>query len=240
MRLQNQESQEWVFKHYVLSADDKGAPVVIKEKPQIISEGTTGLCAWQAGIFLANWMCENAKLFENKSILELGSGTGLTGIVAAKQCALSRITLTDCHSQVLRLLEENVALNGCRRDTVRVLHLNWDSPSLDNVDGLSPPPDYVLAADVVYDETIFQPLVNVLTLLSSRNSRIKIILASTVRNSNTLTEFLALIERSGFYYRLLVTATATGDNHSHRPRSSLLHWEASTEIRLFEIVPRLG
>ena len=60
--------------------------VVIKETPKLISgKGMTGLKDMgKAALFLANYLNSNPVDFSNKSICELGTGTGLVGLALAK------------------------------------------------------------------------------------------------------------------------------------------------------------
>ncbi|CAG2237986.1 EEF2KMT [Mytilus edulis] len=81
-----------------------GETVSLQESIHLISQGTTGLNTWQAALHLAEWAFENSGLLENKKVLELGSGLGLTGIAICKQCKLRSLTFSDCHPQVLYLL----------------------------------------------------------------------------------------------------------------------------------------
>ncbi|KAF6032372.1 METTL21A [Bugula neritina] len=58
--------------------------------------GTTALVAgvvWDAAVVLCEYIVANPTLFLNKKVLELGSGTGLSGICAYMEG--SRVTLTD-------------------------------------------------------------------------------------------------------------------------------------------------
>lgn len=47
-----------------------------------------------------------------RSLLELGSGAGLTGVVVCRSCSPARYTFSDCHPCVLRRLRNNVQQNG--------------------------------------------------------------------------------------------------------------------------------
>lgn len=224
--LQSQQTtapQKWIFKHYCLPNTPE--IISVKETPQIISEGTTGLSAWQAGIFLADWMTCNRRRFEGKRLLELGSGTGATGLIIIKSCGPQEIILSDCHERVLGLLRDNVELNGCQDSVVRVVDLNWCDPS-PTLDSLAIDPDVVLAADVVYDDTIFRPLVELLLILLRRKRSIEIFLAATVRNKETLTAFLRMAEESGLQVEMVARS---GDMENN------LNWDDQTEIRLFLI-----
>lgn len=208
--------QEWVYKHYLV----KDELITIKESPQLISDGTTGLRSWPAGLFLADWCTATTEItdrFKGKKVLELGSGTGVTGIIVNKICRPRNYFLSDCHDLVLQLLRENVHLNGCQENVV-VLNLNWERPQPSSVE-----PDFILAADVVYDDTIFEPLLNVLKLLC-RSTNLQLFLACTIRNEKTLTDFLTLVEANGFNHRLIVTS---------KDLENRLYWEELTEIRLY-------
>ena len=43
--------------------------------------------------------------------MELGCGLGLTGLTVCKRCSVNTYTFTDCHTQVLDLLEKNIQYN---------------------------------------------------------------------------------------------------------------------------------
>ena len=223
--LQEKEStwpQKWVYRHYLLPESEE--IVTVTEAPQIISEGTTGLSCWQAGIFLADWITQNPQVLQDKRVLELGSGTGATGLIINKSSKPPQeLVLSDCHENVLRLLNDNVALNGCQG--VRVINLNWDDIS--HLDEVSVDPEVVLAADVVYDDTIFRPLVDVLLSLWRRRNSILIYLAATVRNEDTLRGFLKMVDET----QVLRSEEICNSNQL---RNSL-NWDDRTEIKLFLI-----
>lgn len=76
------------------------------------------MITWQAGAALADWACENSDKFTGKSIIELGSGTGLTGFVIGKICQPTKLILTDGNSIVMKLLTENFRYNFNAIDNV--------------------------------------------------------------------------------------------------------------------------
>lgn len=211
--------QKWVYRHYPIPRTKD--IISVKEAPQIISDGTTGLSCWQAGIFLADWMTQNSIKFTGKRLMELGSGTGATGLIVSRSCQPEELILSDCHENVLRLLRENVELNACQ-ETVRVIDLNWDDAS--ELDNLNVDPEVILAADVVYDDTIFRPLIDLILALLRRNKSMQIYLAATVRNEETLTAFLKLAREDGLTIEQVVTSANV---------ENILNWDDRTEIRLF-------
>ncbi|XP_051572228.1 protein-lysine N-methyltransferase EEF2KMT-like, partial [Myxocyprinus asiaticus] len=71
----------------------------------LISEGTTGLVTWwEVALYLAEWALENPHIFKNKTVLELGSRVGLTGIVVCRTSSLNKYIFSDCHQTVLQRL----------------------------------------------------------------------------------------------------------------------------------------
>jgi nicotinamide N-methyltransferase len=90
------------------------SPVTVRQNldaPSAEEEGTARW-VWPGATATARWLCDRdrGRWLENKHVLELGSGTGLLGLVAARLGAAS-VTLTDLPSE-LDLLRANVALNS--------------------------------------------------------------------------------------------------------------------------------
>ncbi|KAF9817674.1 hypothetical protein IEO21_03330 [Rhodonia placenta] len=126
------------------------------------SPGCGGI-AWPAGEVLSRYIARKGPAyFKDKTVLELGSGTGLVGLVAAKLGA-PRVWLTD-QAPLLATMRRNTALNGLA-PPVRVAELNWGAPL-----PLLPRPDVVLAADCVYFEPAFPLLVRTLAALVPRDA----------------------------------------------------------------------
>ncbi|MDP2435085.1 MAG: hypothetical protein Q8P67_05035, partial [archaeon] len=93
--------------------------------------------------FLASTRADPAWFDGKTQLLELGSGTGLAGIVAAARGAL--ITLTDLPN-VLPLLRHNLQLNGLSSDPTAVAELTWGSTALTGWRA-----DLLLGADLTYE-----------------------------------------------------------------------------------------
>ncbi|CAK9227169.1 unnamed protein product [Sphagnum jensenii] len=98
-------------------------------------------------------------------VLELGAGTGMVGVLAARLGA--HVTLTDL-AHVLPNLEQNVELNKLTVEagggSLSVHLLQWGVK--EDVTALGQEPfDLILASDVVYYDTLFEPLVKTLKWL---------------------------------------------------------------------------
>ena len=165
--------------------------VSIQESRMAISGGTTGLCSWPAGEALTSWIDAQGASWEGKRVLELGSGSGISGIFTAKRWGshLQEIVLTDCHDEVLGNLRHNVEVNLGKDDAVvRVEELDWESVSESS---LPCKPDILLGADIVFDGRVIPSLVRTIHLLLSSSSSCKAHIACTVRNQDTLDLFLS-------------------------------------------------
>lgn len=130
-----------------------------------------------------------------RTVLELGSGIGFTGIAICKTCQPRTFVFSDCHPRVLRQLGENIRLNGfipepggtwniqtesqgqevegenCQNPKVMVAELDWGSVTEKQLLGLRA--DVVIAAGTAHTqgEQGWAGLSNPGSLL--RNSRIK-------------------------------------------------------------------
>ncbi|KAK0231138.1 putative methyltransferase-domain-containing protein [Armillaria fumosa] len=118
------------------------------------SPGCGGI-VWPAGQILSNYLVQQDRSFlQDKTVLELGSGTGLVGIVAARLGA--QVWVTD-QAPLLDIMRQNVLRNHLT-SSCTVAELNWGEPIPAGI----PVPDVVLAADCVYFEPAFPLLVQTL------------------------------------------------------------------------------
>ncbi|RUM39917.1 MAG: methyltransferase [Desulfocapsa sp.] len=86
-----------------------------------------------------------------KTMLEIGAGLGAPGMTAAA-CGFD-VTLSDYEDIIMDFEKVSVAASGL--DNVKCIHLDWlDPPDL-------PPFDYLVAAEVLFREEFFDPLLNV-------------------------------------------------------------------------------
>ncbi|KAM6348702.1 LOW QUALITY PROTEIN: protein N-lysine methyltransferase METTL21A [Alca torda] len=120
---------------------------------------------WDAAVVLCAYL-EIGGIDLSRSVIELGAGTGLLGIVATLLGA--HVTITD-RAAALEFLESNVQANLpselCPRAVVK--ELTWGK-DLDNF-----PPgafDFILGADIVYLEETFAELLQTLDHLCSEQT----------------------------------------------------------------------
>ncbi|KAF8079264.1 putative methyltransferase-domain-containing protein [Lyophyllum atratum] len=149
-----------------------GTPVTVQlnDEPLLEEDHTSvGLQSWGSAIRLAERLCADPDAFSlvpdmsgrSLRVLELGAGTGLLSIVAAKLLAPSAhppvIVATDYHRDVLENLSTNVNTNfpsstSSPNPTPTPIHvhvLDWETPVY-APPFLDAPFDIIFAADVVY------------------------------------------------------------------------------------------
>ncbi|QRV76637.1 phospholipase [Ceratobasidium sp. AG-Ba] len=120
-----------------------------------------GGVAWPAGEVLSRYIARKGSL-EGRKVIELGSGTGLVGLVAGYLGA-QEVVITD-QEQLMKIMEANIELNHLE-DRVRASVLDWgDELPSDLPDTVS----LILAADCVYAEPAFPLLVSTLSDLSDK------------------------------------------------------------------------
>ncbi|CAO3581186.1 unnamed protein product [Absidia cylindrospora] len=121
---------------------------------------------------------------DNKTILDIGSGTGLVGLAVAKACpSLTHMELTD-QIPMMSLLQDNIKLNHLE-SKVGASILNWGEPHDLKV-------DIVFASDCVYLEVAFQPLIDTLVTLTANNKDVQIYMSYRKRRKADKRFFILL------------------------------------------------
>ena len=137
------------------------AAEVEKEKEKGKDENDNSVFSWRAA-----------------SVLELGSGPGLTGIAVAALKG-SRVLLTDLEGPALTLARKNVEENAAEIErgggSVAVAPLPWGERGAArrarSACSFASSPTVVIAADVIYDGALFSPLLETLEELAFGESK---------------------------------------------------------------------
>jgi predicted nicotinamide N-methyase len=111
-----------------------------------------GMALWPAAVALAHDISARAAEFRGHTVLELGAGTGLPGIVAAMNGA--RVVQTDKDAEALELCRQNGLRNGKLDIEYRIG--DWSSWTDDARY------DWVIAADVLYRTTMQDKLLAIM------------------------------------------------------------------------------
>ncbi|XP_038646287.1 EEF1A lysine methyltransferase 3-like [Scyliorhinus canicula] len=112
---------------------------------------------WDSAIFLCNYFEKENINFTGKKVIELGSGTGMVGILAA--LLGGDVTLTD-KPKIRTQLENNVGINmpSVCNHRIRFRPLVWG----EDLAKFSPIYDFVLGTDIVYSSAAYPALVKTL------------------------------------------------------------------------------
>ncbi|MQL99470.1 hypothetical protein Taro_032185 [Colocasia esculenta] len=74
----------------------------------------TGQLVWPGSVLLNNFLCKNTDILKGCSVIELGSGVGITGILCRRFC--HEVVLTDHNGEVLEarfyILKKNIELQA--------------------------------------------------------------------------------------------------------------------------------
>lgn len=119
---------------------------------------------WDSAVVLCEFLEREKHLVKNKNIIELGSGTGLVGLVAAYLGG--NVTVTERESVLDNLhsiVKENI--QDDKTTEINVLKLDWRD---DLTNSFSPEYDLILGADIIYIEETFPDLQRTLLYLSNR------------------------------------------------------------------------
>lgn len=93
---------------------------------------------WASGQALAYWLLANSEMVRGKTVLDVGSGSGVVAIAAAKAGA-QRVIACDIDENARAAISANTALNGVEVELAEDLYACIDQA------------DVLTAADILYD-----------------------------------------------------------------------------------------
>lgn len=152
---------------------------------------------WDSAIALSHHISELGDL-NNKSILEIGCGFGLVGIVANLYGA--DVIFTDFEIEALYFTLENSQQNGI--ESPKLVQMDWNTPCLNSKF------DFILASDVIYDEQNWKPIIGLLKDLLKSNG----VALFSEPNRENASGFLDLIDENGFSYEKSTCPIQPTDN----------------------------
>lgn len=145
------------------------------------------LFTWRCAPLLAWFLWDRRNALLNKRILEIGCGTALPGILAAK-CG-AHVTLSDTCALPKTNIHNSCLLNNLQPGKdIDVIGLSW-GVLLNNIFTLGPI-DYIIASDCFYDPSVFEDILVTISFLLDRNPAAKFIFSYQVRSSDWSIEAL--------------------------------------------------
>lgn len=146
-----------------------------------VSEFPVWVKLWEAALILGH-LLDGMEEAGGKSLLELGAGLGVPGLVAAAKGY--RVTMSDYQEVILDFERVSAAANGL--DNIDFRLIDWfDPPKLAKY-------DVIVAAEILYREDFFEPLLKIFKSLLAPGG--VIYLAHDIKRKS-LPKFLLLAEK---------------------------------------------
>lgn len=143
---------------------------------------------WEASIGLARHVETIGPRLKDARILEIGCGFGLAGIVACQMGG--RVVFTDAEQEAVRFAQHNADQNSVE-ENANFVQMDWNTPCFNCKF------PYILAADVIYEEHHWTPI---LSLLQNHLSPDGIALFSEPNRGNAIGFFKHIMD-NGFTYQ---------------------------------------
>ncbi|XP_063077589.1 methyltransferase-like protein 23 isoform X2 [Engraulis encrasicolus] len=158
------ENSDQALKEFTFEGDKDTLTVLIPE----VLDPQYGMYVWPSAVVLAQYVWTHREEIQNHTLLELGAGVSLPGVVASK-CG-ARVILSDS-AELPRCLDNcrrTCTANGLGGD-VQVVGLTWGQvcPQLLSL----PPLDIIMASDVFYDPEDFEDVLVTVSFLLRTNPK---------------------------------------------------------------------
>lgn len=153
---------------------------------------------WDAALVLAYfYLSDKSKKvhdFENKTIIELGAGTGILGIIAASLNA-KKVIQTD-KEECIKLIQINQKLNKEKlglKATLEAHTLDWTNEE-DYNKFSTESIDYIIGSDLVWNPSLREPLFKCLSYLLNSQTSTEAILSFQIRDKEIMKFFELFIK----------------------------------------------
>ncbi|XP_011192006.2 histone-arginine methyltransferase METTL23 [Zeugodacus cucurbitae] len=156
--------------------------------PELLQSGYS-FYTWPCAPVLAWFLWERRRNLVGKRVLELGAGTALPGILAAK-CG-ARVILSDScilPKSLAHIRKSCLANNLVPGQDIEVIGLSWGL-LLNSVFNIGPL-DLIIGADCFYDPSVFEDILVTISFLLERNTDAKFICTYQERSADWSIEAL--------------------------------------------------
>ncbi len=142
------DAHEWVIQHTGVILTDADEREFFRD---FLDHLPYGVALWPSSIALAYELGAQADKLKGKTVLELGAGTGLPGIVAATLGAY--VTQTDRQELAMELCRRNVAQNQAKNITNQLVDwTDWQDTHRY---------DWIIGSDILYSDNMHDNLVEI-------------------------------------------------------------------------------
>eukprot|EP00002_Diphylleia_rotans_P029744 TRINITY_DN6075_c0_g1_i11.p1 TRINITY_DN6075_c0_g1~~TRINITY_DN6075_c0_g1_i11.p1 ORF type:complete len:366 (+),score=73.73 TRINITY_DN6075_c0_g1_i11:59-1156(+) len=146
-------------------------------------DGGLGWKIWPAARFMSRFIHENPDFVRNKDVLEIGSGCGLVGLVAAQYA--NKVWMSDYQEKILQTITNNIEKNGLEEKAC-VRLLDWYDCCKEDYQPFHEPFDAIIGADIVYEVAHVKGLMAVLARYLSQDGVLYAVSANEREGSREL------------------------------------------------------
>lgn len=198
----------------------------------------TGQILWPVSVLLSHYMASErgSSLVRGRTVVELGAGCGLPGMVAAHFA--DRVLLTDGNDVVMDLLARNANKNVTGRLTTSTFLWGRQDDLARILDEMNGNVDVVIAADVVQWPAVVEPLLHTAKALlwESRAEQPTFVLGIVNRAQSTYDLFFKLARELGFSWKQVAAEDFL--KNGLIPKSCQEFGGRSTELFEVELIDR--
>ncbi|XP_065661299.1 histone-arginine methyltransferase METTL23 isoform X2 [Hydra vulgaris] len=214
-----QSNRKFVFKNGSDNACIKYLEVIIPE----VNIPHHEMFTWPSAPFLAQYLFNNQSMLENKTVLELGCGTALVGIVAAKFCSHVFLSDNGLYESSFLCCRKSCLYNNVAN--VTVVPITWGRFSHELFKLASV--DIILGSDSFYNKNDFEDILYTVSYFLNKNPNAVFWTSYQLRSCDYSIEFL--LSKWNLYGRLL-NVNDLNENSDYMGGLSINH-----ELYVYEI-----
>ena len=161
----------------------------------------TGQIIWPAAEYLSQYIIDNSSIFQDKDILELGSGAGLSGLVASIYA--KNVVLTDGNDIVCELMEKNKPF--AKKNNVMGKKLWWGRENtldlIKTIEGI----DVVIGADILFWPECINPLVETIKAIKEKFPKCLFLISICFRAKYSEDTFNGSLKNAGLKREVVIS-----------------------------------
>ncbi len=191
--------------------------IKLNEQTLFKANGDEGLHLWESSVLFSRYIKKNQSMFENKNLVELGSGCGLLGITCLMYTNCKHLTFSDYQQSVIDNLLQNIEINkishqhslgisfneiksnvlphclGCFPGRYSILNLDWRDYEKYKLESY----DYIIGSELIYSGGHIEELVKLIKNLLKSDG--KALIAMPEKRSMTQ-KFITLVTENNLNY----------------------------------------
>ncbi|CAA7398990.1 unnamed protein product [Spirodela intermedia] len=161
-----------------------------------------GTTVWDASMVFVKFLEKNRRKgrfspskLKGKRAVELGAGCGLAGfgmallgcdVVATDQVEVLPLLMRNVERNISRVMQANT--DSASIGSIQVAELDWGNE--EHVKAIDPPVDFIIGTDIVYSESLLDPLLRTIFALSG--GRTTILMCSEIRSTSVHEQMLRM------------------------------------------------